>query len=617
MKMFKKISFVLLSSVFAFGLASCGKKSEGTKTKTTKKTTSKKSTSSKDTTHTTPTFDDEVALRNFVDKIEACNYKITGDDFVVNAYSDNLIWYDYERSGYNDFVVMSNEDETFQAFVKNNNLTNLTFVEYGQASDACSKEALSLKYITNTYGDNMFDLVYNIQEEDGVYVSYSAPFKNMIQRLGAYSDMVLGSMEEVYLTLDAENPTKATLKTHVFNAVSRYDFDIEINIEFGNAEGNELALAWLENPVMPADPPTWTNNQVDAIDFVFNLYQYEERGQAIPFIHGASYALYLDAYAAKYDDMIILQDKHMSEEDVNAYITYIIEHCGFERAIDEEDLTCYRLELRNESRFYSSLYVEYSDGLYLAAIPYYECDKFDNLSDINNKITDYDFVELPTDAALISTTAVDELNMENESYAYISQHNLVLIVSLSFDNPDALDLYLEKYTNSLKEAGFTYEASQADPRYTAHYEDKTVRFMVDYEEYEIKIKFKSNEIYTAERINNRLGTRFPNIPFSDNIERFSAKNKDKYDLIINNKDYFVDFEVDLYFEDETKLNAFLNEFVGILGEADYERDYGAGTGKVYEYINDDDPYGKKICGFTIMQSEVSTEIALLMVFIQE
>lgn len=559
-------------------------------------------------------FDYEVAMDNFERKINDCNYVIEGDDFKTNVFSDDLVLFEYERYGYNDFVAMSVDNEVFQSYIKNNSLANIQFVKYGTAVNACTYNALLPNYFVAQANGNMFDLFYNMNEEDGKYISNDTTVKDFIQKTGGYSDIVWSSMEEVYLTLDSENPSNATLKTHVYNAVSRLDFDIEMTIKFGNATANAKALEWMNNPIMPSSPTSWSVEQEGTIDQIFNLYQSEESGQGIPFIDGSSYALYLNFDYAKYYDTVLITDKHSSENVYNNYITKLV-NLGFNETIVDGEV-CYRKPLRVESygTVYSEIYVDYDmETLEIEASEYYEAPTYDNIDNINSLLTTYGYSSLDSNQAISSVFGQDIMQREYESYIYLNEYEFVMIVELEFNNPDVADTYLGTYLEKLEGLGFMYQAKSQDQHYISEDGLRKVWYVYDFINNKITFKFKSNRNYSNTEINSLIEENsFAALDFT-NVERFTAKDNSKYDLIVSNKNYEFDLDVDLYFEDFQTLNDVMTEYFNNLSALGFtQTSESQGTGKDIEFIKDN-----YVFGFKYKQSETSNDIVANLTFVKK
>ena len=620
MKLFKKVSIVFSLFLVIF-LSACGtKKSSKNKTtsKTTTKSTTKKTTSKKATT-SSDKVDLELMMENFVKNVDACNYTVTGEDFRISVCSKDLVIYEFNRSGYNDFAAMSvknetyNVDEVFQAFIKNGELKNLQFVEYGNSIDACSSKLLALNYLTDLYGDNMFDAFYNVVDNDGTFVSYNSDLRYLMQKLGTYSEMISSSMEEVYLIIDDEEASGATLTAHVYNAASRMDFDITYHIEFNNATSLDVVDEWMESPVYPTNPVDWSMEQAGAIDTLFNLYSTEESCKAVPFIDGASYALYLDSQSALYYNEIIIYDAHATETIYNNYLAKL-DTLGFVEATDEDGDPCYRLKLRDESKCYSQIYVEYEDGISVLAEIYYDFTKYTGLDTINPLIDGNGFVELENDTNLVSVKAYDATMAEEESYIYQSEYAMVLFVDMEFSDEASMEDYLDEYLEALEEAGYICNQSMFNvyPYYTSEDTLNSIYYNMDYVNTLLQFKYIAEKKYTLTEINTKITAKgYDGLAFNTGLVNLTAKDGVKHELILNGKNYELYFEVKAIFDYYTSCDAFVDAYIDTLENSGFVRVSNAGLGKPYQYKNNNTGL---LFGFEVISSPYTTEMSVVMIF---
>lgn len=603
MKRLKKLFLIMFSIFLGVSFASCGKDSKKNKT-------NEESSMSQNSEESSDVFDYELALENLVENIDNNNYVIKGNDFEINVASENLVSYEYGNSIQNkDFVVMSVDDEVFQAFPKNNNLEHILFVQYGNSVEACTNQALVLNFITYFFGGNMFDAFTSLPEEDGLYVSHEVLIKELIQRLGTYSDIIFSSMENVYLKIDNEGATSCHFKVHVYNEVSRYDFDIEIDVTFGNAKENELAKAWINNPTYPENPTNWSINQLGVIDMLFNLYPNEVSGNALPFIEGASYALYLDPNSA-YNGYVVIQDRHMTETQVNNYIN-VLKSNGFVETIDEEGDICYRKLLRSESMCYSEVYLGYGDGLILLLEEYYEFEHINNLDELNTLInmkSNGEYPKLDSDGVK-SIDAANTIYEEYESYLYLSEYEFVYMVDIEFEDDFDIDSYVDSYIEKLEASGFEFINSQADPRFAKGNDEVNFRYNIDYFNNTLNIKFKTYKNYSLFEIDQVLDY-YPDIMLGNELDYYTAHSSITHDFIVNSKNYELDFKLNAYFESESAALEFIDSYINLLFENDFYRVRNAGTGKTYEFRD----YNGFIFGYDIMTVENSNLVGVLMTF---
>ena len=607
MKLIKKGFFFLSSALVATALVSCGNKDDKKKEETSTSDVTPTSTSTDD-------FDNAVAIQNFARNIESNNYVVKGNDFEINVASDDAVSFAYSRGKeIRDFVVMSVNDEVFQAFPNGQTLDWLLFVQYGNSVEACAKKGKVLNYMTNIFGDNMFNAFTSLQQEDGLYISHSSMIQDMIQAMGSYPDLVYGSMERTYLKIDNEEATSAHLTTHVYNEVARYDYDIVMDITFGDATVNELAQDWMDNPQYPENPPTWTNNQLGAVDFIFNLWPNETPGNGLPFIQGASYGLYMDMDQVMRGN-IIIEDRHMTEQAADNYINVLTSN-GFEEAQDEDGDICYRKLLRQESRCYSSVYVDYiDDTFYLFASTYYEYTHYNDLSIINGTITlprSGSFPELKNDNNIISFDAKDTLMHERESYLYLNEYDLVYEIDINYNDNFDVDAYLDEYFDRLDEAGFIYISSAADPRFSDENGDINFRFNIDYANNTLNLKFKTKKRYSLFEVNAILED-YPDLILGNEIYYYTAHDSISHQYIMKSVVYELNYRLDVYFNSENAANNFIDTYIEALEEQGFTRVQVAGTGRDFEYKNNNG----YIFGFDFVVQD-DNSVGVLMTFAKE
>lgn len=327
------------------------------------------------------TADSEKAMENFLAKLEEGNYVIDAKDYLKTTVSSrDQVTFEYAEDIYTDFAVMSVNNETFQGVLTDNGIEDVVFYGEGQAIDAASRKLPNYWMDESVSDGNIWNLFYNIQEEPLKFMSHEDIVKQTVISLVGYGQNALGLMEDVYLTLDKEDPTTARIQAVVNDdMVARvfYD-DIDLEIVFGKAESNPIADAWMEAPVYPEGRTEW--NETD--EFIFNSVFLPGYGlEAIPFPAFASYALKVDEENFVDDDAVYIRDHQASESDMAEYIDTLLAD-GFEevRDIDEEgnEKTYYRKLLREDFNCYSSIELEYDDGVSMTAKKHYDCPVYDS-----------------------------------------------------------------------------------------------------------------------------------------------------------------------------------------------------------------------------------------------
>ena len=359
--------------------------------------------------------DSEKAMKNFLNKLEEGNYVMTVKDYLTTTVSSrDLVNFEYEEEIYRDFSAVSVDNESFQIFLDEDPL-EAQYLGEGQAIDAASKR-LPNSWVELADG-NIWNLFYNIQEEPLKFVSYDETLKQSLLSFVGYNENALRLMHEVYLILDKEEPTSARIQAEIdedFVARVNYD-DIDVQIVFGNAPGNAKAEAWMANPVYPEKRDGWTETD----EFVFNSVFLPGYGlEAIPFPAFASYALSVDGVNFIMTDEVDIRDAHATQQDMADYAVELIRN-GFREVkenVDGVEKTFYRKMLREDYKCYSSILLEYNDGVDLIAKKYYDFPIYDDLAEINKVIEATGYPALPASENFTSYKGTDRANEMSESW---------------------------------------------------------------------------------------------------------------------------------------------------------------------------------------------------------
>nr|MCR5372044.1 hypothetical protein [Solobacterium sp.] len=73
--------------------------------------------------------DPETAMENFLAKVEAGNYIMNAEDYLVTTVSSrDQVAFEYVEDMYNDFVAMSVNNESFQGFLEEDGLSEVAFL---------------------------------------------------------------------------------------------------------------------------------------------------------------------------------------------------------------------------------------------------------------------------------------------------------------------------------------------------------------------------------------------------------------------------------------------------------------------------------------------------------
>ena len=522
--------------------------------------------------------DSEKAMENFLNKLEEGNYVMEAGDYLKTTVSSrDQVVFDYVEEGYHDFAAMSLDNETFQMFLDEPD--EVTFVKEGQAIDVAGKR-LPNGWIALSEG-NIWNLFYNMQEEPLKFVSYEDSLKQNILSMVGYNETALRLTHEVYLTLDKEDPSEAHIQAQVDDdLVARIDYnDIDIAIRFGDAQSDPTADAWMASPVYPSARTGWTESD----EFIFNSVFLPGYGlAAIPFPASASYALTVDGENFVVDDEVVIRDPRASQEDVANYVTQLLSEGFFEAketAEDGSEKTSYRKMLREAYRCYSSIEVDYNDGMDLVARKYYDFPLYDSLEGINEAIAKIGYPELAASEDILSVSGEDRANEMTESWLYFFDYDLGLYADLEFSDAEKMNEYLNAYTEKLLNEGFTTVKETEEDEEVQYYESENGFYSFRYrtiDENKVTLLFKSERyISVAEAEQMIADAGFPKISLQEPISCRDLRSFQKTQYGRDRKAYLT---VSQEFESAEKAEAFLDELEASMNEAGYDRFNPANVG---------------------------------------
>ncbi len=516
--------------------------------------------------------DSEKAMNNFLQKIEEGNYTIEAKDYLKTTVSSrDQASFEYVEDIYNDFVVMSLNNETFQAFLNGDQLEELQYLGEGQAIEA-AKKRLPNGWVDLADG-NIWNLFYNIQEEPLKFVSYEDAVKQSLASMVGYGENSVRLMHEVYVILDKEDPTLVKVQAEMDeDLVARINYDdIDLEIRFGNTTSNALADAWVKNPVYPAARDAW--NETD--EFIFNSVFLPEYGlEAIPFPAFASYALTVDGENFVWDDEVKIRDAHASEQDMAAYAAKLLQN-GFsevtETAEDGTAKTCYRKLLREAYKCYSSIELEYDNGVSMTAKKYYDFPKYDTLEGINEAITKIGYPALPDTENFTTCQATDRAVEMTESWLYFFDYDLGLYADFECKDLEEAKAYVDAYVATLMDKGFTIVSSNEDGEEVDYYQSENgfYSFRYKFDENMLNTFFKSERYITAEETEKMISEAgFPKI---DLHELISTRDMRMFQKSRYGRDMKAYIAVSQEFESAEKAEAFLSAYETALNGAGFDR----------------------------------------------
>ena len=533
----------------------------------------------------------ETAMQNFLTKIGEGNYAMNASGYLkTTAHSKDLVYFDFADEGsYSDFAVMSVNGEVFQGRLTDDGVTDVAFIKEGTALDAAGRKLPNYWLSDALSKGNIYNLFYNDTVDPLKFVSYDENLKKTVLSYVGYGETALKSMHEVYLTLDQEDPTAAHLQALMDDdEVARiYWDDIDILITFGNTVSDSRADAWMQDPVYPEARTEWSEADI----FIFNSVFLPGYGEAaVPFLPFASYALYINQDDFVFTDSVEIRDSHASEEDLDEYIAILTQN-GFS-AVTEDGRTCYRRLLREETRCYSSIYLEYDSGLNLTAEKYYEFPVYDGLDDINGVITANGYPALPATDDLTGFHATDTRDEQTESWLYFYDYKTVLYVNAHFTDHDKAAAYLESYAEELLRNGYTpsyadgdaeseidlYESQDGSASFRYHFDDSDPET--------VTLLFKAEKCLSAseaQAILEREG--FPKFDFSAYV---TGRDHTRFEKVMYGKTYKSATTMTMTFESSEKAEAFLDELVKALEAAGFLRTPPSdlGSNKTNGYTNE-------------------------------
>ncbi len=534
----------------------------------------------------------ERAMQNFLNKIQSGNYVMNSEGFLkTTVYSDDLVWFDYEDDGsYSDFAVMSVNNEVFQGFLEENGVRDVSFLKEGTALET-AKPKLPAYWLTDDVSEgNIYNLFYNDTEDPLKFVSYDTNVQNQVRSFVGYGQIALNYMHEVYLVLDAEDPTQARLQCVVDDdEVARYYFDdIDVVITFGDAQSESRAQAWMGNPEYPEARTEWTEGDL----FVFNSVFLPGYGdKAIPFIPTASYALMIDEENFVYSDEVDIRDSHATLDDVDAYKLLLVQN-GFE-PVEEDGEYQFRKLLREDTKCYSSISVTYNDGMDFVAKKYYDFPKYEGLDSINGVLTSTDYPALPETQALTELKAYDTKAEQIESWLYFFDYETVLYVYAKYGDYDQAMEYLDAYIEDLKNAGYTPVYIDPDDEesgidhYTSPNTSASFRYHFEDDNETVILLFKNEKYLTADETEQILKeTGFPEIDLTGVY--VSGRNHKKFNEVMYGKNFSMAISFETVFETQEAAEAFLDNYVALLDEDGYLNGPGSliGSNKQVSYRNE-------------------------------
>ena len=526
----------------------------------------------------------EQAMDNFLAGISEGNYTMDAGDYLKTyVYSKDLVWFDYGDELYRDFAAMGVNDEVFQGFLADGGLDDVRFLGEGHAIDAAASR-LPNGWLDISEG-NIYNLFYNQQDEPLTFVSYEDAVKQSLLTFAGYNSTALWLMEEVYLEMDNIEPETVHLKAVVNNdMVARIDYDdIDIVITLGAAEDNEAAEAWMKAPVYPAARHEWDETDEFILNSVF-LPGYGR--EAVPFPAFASYAFMMDDENFVAEDRVFMRDSHASEEDMADYIALLLKE-GFSAA-EEDGRTVYRRMLRDDYICYSSIAVDYDNGVNLTAEKYYDFPVYEGLAEVNKVIVPHGFNELPASDVFGEAKGTDRAYEQTESWLYFFTYDTVMYVDMPCNDRDKAADYLKKYGEGLIDAGFHVKNEEGEEPESYESENEFASFQYHFNDDDtVTLLFKVQKYIPADEAEAMIAQAgFPAIDLQEPIACRDLTRFEKFQYGLDLKAFIT---VSQTFADAAEAEAFLNDYEQKLNAAGFDRTSPteAGTLKQVAIWNED------------------------------
>lgn len=514
----------------------------------------------------------EKAMNNFLNKVDQGNYTINDGKFLkTSVYSNDQVYFEFTEDMYEDFAVVSVNNETFQGFIENGGLNDISYIGEGCAVDAAKPRLLNNWMDESVSQGNIYNLFYNSPEEPLTFVSYEDAVKRSLLSFTGYGTNALRLMHEVYMVLDNEDPSVVHLKAEMDeDQVARIFLDdIDVTVSFGEAAASPEAEAWMNNPVYPAGRSGWTDTDI----FIFNSVFLPGYGEAaVPFTPFASYALTIDDENFVMDDEVSIRDSHATAEDMENYIE-LLKHEGFsevkETNQDGTGKTYYRRILREDYKCYSSIELDYDNGINMKARKYYDFPVYEGLDKVNEVIVPLGFTALPESGSVRSVKATDTACEATESWLYFFDYDSVLYVDVDFEDGGKMSDYLKDYEEALVNAGFrpVYVDETEIDRYESENGFSSFRYLPD--EDKATLLFKSERYISADEAEALIKDGgFPEMELTDNI---SCRDLKKFASAQYGLDYKAYLTLSKFFETAAEAEEFLGSYESRLNDAGFDR----------------------------------------------
>ena len=546
----------------------------------------------------TPPEISELAMNNFVKKLETGNYTVTGGNRVtVNAGSPEQVFFEYEKE-FDPFcyAFMTAKDETFEAMLykTDDEVDGVVFKAPGNALNAAG-DLLPTYWISVTDG-HLFELFYNNIEKPLEFVSNDLTVKKTLVSLAGYNERALERTQQVNMDFDAQDPATVHFTAVVEDdLVARIEYDdLDLTLTFGAGTTDPRVTKWIGNPQYPRERTGWTKEDGYILDNVF----FRDYGvKAVPFPAVSTYAMIFDKNAYSNYTCIRLTDSHWTEKDVEDYKELLRKEGDKEEpgvlpnGIEE---TVFRKVLREDYRCYAQLFPHYDEGLELIGNLYYDNPVYDGLAAISDAVSKHGFQELPDTDVFSGWKASDTSASQSEGWLDYFDYDFYMGFTLEFNDREKAQEYLSDYTDKLIDNGFLnrYTPGQENRMCASPNDYVTFRyFFTEAEEGEepdntVYLEFKNQKSLTVEEALDLLKKYgLPEIDFHGDI---SAKEVSRYYYETGE---FEGLRLNVYQPYDTMEDAeqYLDSLVPVLNEQGYYEfnPQKVGSQRQFLYLNEE------------------------------
>ena len=319
------------------------------------------------------------------------------------------------------------------------------------------------------------------------------------------------------------------------------------------------------NREYPSPQTEWNGNDIVAFNALFN--QEYDVNDLMPFPEFATYAFKRNEEAVLYQGIIYIRDKLATEEDMQNYINNLTTKHGFvlatEELMDGTTRQAYHKQIKNFGNgyyAYSSIYLEYDDGITIITRKYHNHKDYDNLTEINRILAANAFNELVDSANINEIIGTDYTYEYIESWANLFNYDLVFRVVLTFNKNADIEEYLDDYKELLINSGYKLDESANAYRYKTEEFENSILFNIDSTNNMVYMQFKAETFLSDEAIMNALkDSGFPTFDISS-IDSTSKEVTDMYSVLYNQEHDYV-YIVSLNFESVEEVNTFLDEYI--------------------------------------------------------